>query len=92
MPTKIVVNCETGVTEEIELTAEEIAELEAAQAQAEADRVAREAEAQALAALKVSAKAKLVAGEPLTEEEASTLIVQTNNSYARYKKESTRGR
>lgn len=73
--TKIVVNCETGVTEEIELTAEEIAELEAAQAQAEVDRVAREAEAEALAALKASAKAKLVAGEPLTEEEASTLIV-----------------
>jgi hypothetical protein len=73
--TKIVVNCETGVTEEIELTAEEIAEIEAAQAQAEADRLAREAEAEALAALKVSAKAKLVAGEPLTEEEASTLIV-----------------
>lgn len=73
--TKIVVNCETGVTEEIELTAEEVAELEAAQAQAEADRLVREAEATALAELKASAKAKLIAGEPLTEAEASTLIV-----------------
>lgn len=73
--TKIVVNCETGVTEEIDLTAEEIAEIEAAQAQAEADRVAREAAEAALAELKASAKAKLVAGQPLTEEEASTLIV-----------------
>jgi hypothetical protein len=73
--TKIIVNCETGVTEEIELTAEEIAEVEAAQAQAELDRVAREAEVAALLALKASAKAKLIAGEPLTEEEASTLIV-----------------
>jgi hypothetical protein len=73
--TKIIVNCETGVTEEIELTAEEVAEVEAAQAQAELDRVAREAEVAALLALKASAKAKLIAGEPLTEEEASTLIV-----------------
>jgi regulator of protease activity HflC (stomatin/prohibitin superfamily) len=73
--TKIIVNCETGVTEEIELTAEEVAEVEAAQAQAEADRIVREAEVTALAELKASAKAKLIAGEPLTEEEASTLIV-----------------
>jgi hypothetical protein len=72
--TKIVVNCETGVTETIELTADEIAQLEADQAQAELDRAAAEAEASRLAALKTSAKAKLVAGEPLTTEEASLLI------------------
>jgi len=72
--TKIVVNCETGVTEEIELTAEEVAVVEAAQAQAVIDQAAREAEASRLAALKTSAKAKLVAGEPLTTEEASLLI------------------
>jgi hypothetical protein len=72
--TKIVVNCETGVTEEIELTPAEVAELEADQAQAETDRAAAEAEASRLAALKTSAKAKLVAGEPLTTEEASLLI------------------
>ncbi len=72
--TKIVVNCETGVTEEIELTAEEIAELEVAQAQALADQEAREVEAARIAALKDSAKAKLVAGTKLTAEEASLLI------------------
>jgi len=72
--TKIVVNCETGVTEEIELTADEIAQFEADKAQAELDRAAAEAEASRLAALKTSAKAKLVAGEPLTTEEASLLI------------------
>jgi hypothetical protein len=72
---KIVVNCETGLSEEIELTAEEIVELEAAQVQAEADRVARETAEAAFAELKASAKAKLVSGLPLTEEEASTLIV-----------------
>ena len=71
---KIVVNCETGVTEEIELTPEEVAEVEAAQAQAVIDQAARDAEATRLAALKTSAKAKLVAGEPLTTEEASLLI------------------
>jgi hypothetical protein len=72
--TKIVVNCETGVTEEIELTAEEVAVVEAAQAQAVIDQAARDAEAARLVALKKSAKAKLVAGEPLTTEEASLLI------------------
>jgi uncharacterized coiled-coil DUF342 family protein len=72
--TKIVVNCETGVTEEIELTPAEIAELEAAQAQAAIDEAARQAEADRVEALKVSARAKLVAGEPLTTEEASLLI------------------
>jgi uncharacterized coiled-coil DUF342 family protein len=72
--TKIVVNCETGVTEEIELTPAEVAEMEADQAQAETDRATKEAEASRLTALKTSAKAKLVAGEPLTTEEASLLI------------------
>ena len=72
--TKIVVNCETGVTEEIELTPAEVAEVEAAQAQAEADRVAREAEAARIDALRVSARAKLVAGEALTADEAALII------------------
>jgi hypothetical protein len=70
--TKIVVNCETGVTEEIELTPAEIAEIE--EAQAVIDEAARVAEDDRIAALKVSAKAKLVAGTALTAEEASLLI------------------
>ena len=73
-PKKIVVNCETGVTEEIDLTAQEIADMETARIQAEADRAEREAEEARIAALKVSAKTKLVAGEPLTAEEAALLI------------------
>lgn len=72
--TKIVVNCETGVTEEIALTPAEIAELEAAQAQAQADQAARETEAARIQALKDSAKAKLIAGQALTAEEAALLI------------------
>jgi len=73
-PTKIIINCETGVQEEIELTDEEVAQREA-DAEAYATRKAEEdAAAEAKAALKVSAKAKLIAGQPLTAEEADILI------------------
>jgi uncharacterized coiled-coil DUF342 family protein len=72
--TKIIVNCETGVSEEVELTADEIAQLEIDQAEAQAEFVAQATESARIAAVKVSAKAKLVAGEPLTTEEASLLI------------------
>jgi hypothetical protein len=75
MTTAIEVNCETGEVVERELTAEEIAAREEMAAQAEADRLAQEAEAQAKAALKDSARAKLVAGEPLTADEAALLVL-----------------
>ena len=75
MPTKLVVNCETGEQTEIELTAEEIAQREA-DAAAYAAEVAARDEAEAVrAALKASAKAKLVAGTPLTEDEAAVLVL-----------------
>ena len=74
-PTKLVIDCATGARKEIPLSKEEIAEREAMAAQAEADRLAQEAEAQALADLKASAKAKLIAGEPLTAEEADVLVI-----------------
>lgn len=73
--TKVVIDCETGVQSVVELTTEEIAQREAdavAFAAAEAERVAA---AEALAALKESAKAKLIAGQPLTEEEAATIVL-----------------
>ena len=72
--TKIVVNCETGVTEEIELNADEIAQIETDRAAYELQKAAELAEQELLTALKTSARAKLVAGEPLTTEEASLLI------------------
>jgi hypothetical protein len=72
--TKIVVNCETGVSEVIELTADEVAQFEADKAQAELDEAARIAEAERIEALKVSARAKLVAGEVLTADEAALII------------------
>ena len=58
-PTKLVVDCSTGITSEVELTDEEIAQREAdAVAFAEAE-AARQAEEQAKAAAKQSAQDKL---------------------------------
>lgn len=73
--TKIIVDCATGDVQELPLTEEEIAEREAMAAQAEADRLAREAEEQRIADLKASAKAKLIAGQALTTEEASVIVL-----------------
>ena len=74
-PTKLVVNCETGVQEEIELTDEEVAQREADAAAFAEMRAAEEAAAEVKAALKASAKAKLIAGQPLTAEEADVLVL-----------------
>jgi hypothetical protein len=73
MATKLVVDCSTGITTEVELTAEEITQREvdaAAYAEAEAE---REAEATAKAASKASAVAKLAA-LGLTEGEVAALL------------------
>ena len=74
-PTKVIVNCSTGERIVAPLTPEEIAEREQMAQEAEARRQAEEEAAAALQALKDSAKAKLVAGEPLTAEEADTLVI-----------------
>lgn len=74
-PTKLVVDCATGEQQYVELTDEEIAEREArAQAAAE-EEAARVAEEERIAALKASAKQKLISGEAMTEEEASVLVI-----------------
>lgn len=70
--TKIIVDCSTGDVQEIPLTEEEIAEREAMAAQAEADRLAREAEEAAKAAARESAISKL-ADLGLTDEEIQAL-------------------
>ena len=44
-------------------------------AQAAEEQAIAEAEAETLAELKASAKAKLIAGSPLTEEEAATIVI-----------------
>lgn len=60
-PTRLEVNCETGAQTVIELTDDEIAQLETDRANAEADRLAREAETEAKATARASALAKLAA-------------------------------
>jgi hypothetical protein len=73
MPTKLVVDCSTGETTEVELTAEEIAQREAdaaAYAEAEAQRLADE---QAKAAAKQAAQDKLKA-LGLTDIEVAALV------------------
>ena len=74
-PTRIEINCETGIESIIELTDAEIAQMEADRVAAEARKAEEDAAAQALADLKTSARAKLVSGEKLTAEEAATIIL-----------------
>ena len=71
-PTKVIVNCETGVTEVLPLTAQEIADMETARVAAEDQRKAAEADAAVVAAAKESANAKLAA-LGLTAEEIAAL-------------------
>lgn len=71
-PTKIVVDCSTGEESIIELTDEEIEQLEIDRANWEAQRAAIAAEAEAKAAAKASALAKLAA-LGLTAEEAAAI-------------------
>ena len=71
-PTKTVVDCSTGIQEVIELTDEEIAQLETDRANWETERLAREAEVEAKAAAKAAGQAKLAA-LGLTAEEIAAL-------------------
>ncbi len=75
VPMKLVANLETGVTALIPLTPEEIEQRELDAITLATKKAEDDAAAEALAALKVSARAKLVAGTPLTEEEAATLVL-----------------
>ena len=70
MTTAIEINCTTGEVIERPLTADEIAANEAAQAQAEADRLTAEAEA----AVKAQAKAALLEKLGISEDEAKLLL------------------
>lgn len=71
--TKVVVDCASGEVSYIPLTEEEIAEREALAAQAELERLEREAADQAKAEAKASAESKLAA-LGLTAEEISALL------------------
>jgi hypothetical protein len=70
MTTKIIVDCSTGVVEEVELTEEELA-------QREADRIAfeaAEAEREAEAAEKAARRAEILERLGLTEDEAKIIL------------------
>jgi len=71
-PTKLIVNCETGEQTIVELTDEEITQLEADRVAFEAERAARDAAEAEKAAAKASALAKLTA-LGLTEDEAKAI-------------------
>lgn len=71
-PTKIVMDCSTGIESIIELTDEEIAQMEADRVVYEAEVAARQAAEEAKAAVKASALAKLAA-LGLTEDEAKAI-------------------
>ena len=69
-PTKVIVDCSTGISEVIELTDEEVADLAAQAAIAEQQRAEREAEE----AAKATAKAALLKKLGITAEEAALLL------------------
>ena len=69
-PTKVIVDCSTGITEVLPLTAEEIADMETARVAAEDQRAATEAEA----ADRAVAKAALLNKLGITAEEAALLL------------------
>jgi len=68
-------NVLTGEITETDLTANEISERETEQTLRQEAEALIEADKQAKANLKASAKAKLIAGEALTEEEADTIVL-----------------
>ena len=72
MATKIIVDCSTGITTEVELTAEEVAQREVDAAAYAIERAEREAAEAAKADAKLSAQAKLAA-LGLTGEEIAAL-------------------
>ena len=71
---KKIINVQTGEIKEEELTADELADRENTIASEETERQQMIADKEAKDNLKASAKAKLIAGEKLTEEEANVLV------------------
>ena len=69
-PTKVIVDCSTGITEVVPLTAEEIADMETARQQAELDCAEKEAQEAAQAKTKADVLKRL----GITESEAKALL------------------
>lgn len=73
MTTKLIINCATGKTSEVELTAEELAQREADAALFAEAEAARLVEVEAKASAKLSAQAKLLA-LGLSDAEVEALV------------------
>ena len=73
--TKLIINNENPNGILVETTAEEITQAETDKTNAETEQATELADKEATDTLKASAKAKLIAGEPLTEAEADTLVL-----------------
>lgn len=74
-PKKLVVNVTDGTSQYVDLTPAEIAQRDQDAAAVAEQEAIRQAEIEAKEALKASARAKLIAGETLTEEEAAVLVI-----------------
>ena len=74
-PQKLIINVETGEEQYLDLTDEEMIQMEKDKIEQEQLQAEREAEAARVSALKESAKAKLIAGQALTNDEASVLVI-----------------
>ena len=72
---KVIINPENPNGLYVDMTAEEIATHEESMANSQAQIAAEEQAKQDKENLKASAKAKLIAGEALTEEEANTIVI-----------------
>ena len=70
-----IIDCLTGQITTVDATAQEIAQMETDNSNHEIMVANAEAEATAKADLKASAKAKLISGEALTEDEANTIVL-----------------
>ena len=73
--TKLIINNENPNGILVETTAEEVAQAETDKANAETEQATELADKEAKEDLKASAKAKLIAGEALTEDEANTIVL-----------------
>ena len=72
--TKSIVNCSTGEVSVVPLSETELSARASETLMAEQNLLAEKARQEEVASLKASAKAKLIAGQPLTEEEAEVLV------------------
>ena len=73
--TNLVIDCSTGEETVVPLSPQELQDRAQMADALTSHREAQEAHANTIAELKASAKAKLISGQPLTAEEADTLVL-----------------